>query len=338
MREPPSNLADDALLDALRRAYRQAVTRITFLPLGHDSSAWVYRADAEDGTPYFLKVRTRVDNRPALAVPFALHEQGVTQVVAPLPAAGGELWASAGDYAIILYPFVEGRTGMEQGMSDAQWRAYGAVMRQVHAAAVPAELAAGMRREDFSPGWAPSLRAVDAAVAAGSLEGEERRDTAQFWTERRDTIHHLLERAESLGRRLAASALPLVLCHADVHTNNVLLEPDGRAWLVDWDETMLAPKERDLMFVLGGGISRALVSERDEALFLEGYGEAAADRLALAYYRYAWAVNDIGAYGAEVFLRPDLGPVTRRAALQSLRTLFAPGEIVSLALDAEIPA
>jgi spectinomycin phosphotransferase len=338
MREPPANLADDALLDALRRAYRGALTQVTFLPLGHDSSAWVYRALSEDGLPYFLKVRTRVDNRPALAVPFALQEQGVTQVVAPLPTTDGQLWASAGDYAIILYPFVEGRTGMEQGMAEAQWRAYGAIMRQVHAAAVPPELAAVMRREDYRPGWAPSLRAVDAAVEASTHESEEQRETGQFWRERRDTIHLLLERAEALGRRLADSALPLVLCHADAHTNNVLLDPGGRAWLVDWDETMLAPKERDLMFVIGGGISRALVSERDEALFLEGYGEVAADPLALAYYRYAWAVNDIGAYGAEVFLRPDFGPVTRRAALESLRTLFAPGEIVSLALGADISA
>ena len=42
----------------------------------------------------------------------------------------------------------------------------------------------------------------------------------------------------------------------------------------------------------------------------------AVDPLALTQYRYAWAVSDIGAFGAQVFLRPDLGPVSRRAAVE----------------------
>src|SRR5436853_7829208 len=49
-----------------------------------------------------------------------------------------------------------------------------------------------------------------------------------------------------------------------------------------------------------------LVGPREEELFLQGYGATTVDPLALTYYRYAWAVSDIGAFGAQVFLRPDL--------------------------------
>ncbi len=140
----------------------------------------------------------------------------------------------------------------------------------------------------------------------------------------------LLDRAEDLGRRLARAAPPFVLCHADIHTANVLLDADGRVWFVDWDEAVLAPRERDLMFVVGG-ISSTLVGPREEALFFRGYGATTVDPLSLAYYRYAWAVGDIGAFGEEVFFRPDLGPETKRAAADLFMGLFRPGEIVALA-------
>jgi len=110
----------------------------------------------------------------------------------------------------------------------------------------------------------------------------------------------------------------------------VLLDANQQVWIVDWDETLLAPKERDLMFVVGG-ISSELVGPREEELFFQGYGATTLDRLALAYYRYAWAVSDIGDFGAQVFFRPDLGQVTRRAAVKLFMGLFMPGQIVALA-------
>lgn len=111
----------------------------------------------------------------------------------------------------------------------------------------------------------------------------------------------------------------------------MLLDSDGLVWFVDWDEVTLAPRERDLMFV-GGGISRRLVGPREEARFFEGYGSTPLDPLALAYYRYAWAVGDIGAFGEEVFFRPDLGQASRHEAARLFLNLFQPGEIVALAL------
>jgi spectinomycin phosphotransferase len=122
-----------------------------------------------------------------------------------------------------------------------------------------------------------------------------------------------------------------VLCHADLHTGNVLLDDAGRVWIVDWDETVLAPRERDLMFVVGGGIGIGGIGPREEERFFQGYGPASIDPLALAYYRYAWAVSDIGAYGEQVFLRPDLGEVTRHAAVAAFMSLFQPGRIVERA-------
>jgi spectinomycin phosphotransferase len=334
MREPPANLPNDTLCACLRARYELIPTELTFLPLGHDASAWVYRVRAADGGVYFLKVRLSVTNEAGLAVPRYLQDHGVARVIAPLPTATGALWATAGDYALMLYPFVAGVTGMERGLADQQWIDYGALLRQVHDTAVTPELARIIRRDTFTPNGADLLRRLDAHIDARRFDDPAAQALATFWQARRTEIRLLLDRAEDLGRRLAATRPALVLCHADIHTNNVLVAADDRVWFVDWDDTLLAPRERDLMFVIGG-ISSRLVGLREEALFFQGYGAITVNPLALAYYRYARAVSDLGYEGEQGFFRPDLGLDTRREAVDRVRRLFEPGYLVALAFASD---
>jgi spectinomycin phosphotransferase len=303
---------------------------IAFLPIGYDASAWVYRVQTADEASYFLKVRLSVTNAASLLVPRFLHDRGVKQVVAPLPSVSGQLSVEAGGYALILYPFVAGVTGMAHRMSPHQWRDYGATLRQIHDVVVTPELAQQMRRESFVPEWGAMVRRLDAHIAAETFDEPARQALATFWRTHREEIQTALERAEALGQRLVQHPPPLVLCHADIHTGNIIVGVGGQVWFVDWDEAILAPIERDLMFTVGG-ISEKLVNSTEEAQFMAGYGAAQVDPVALAYYRYTWAVGDIGSYGEQVFLRPDFGPVTLQAGVDGFTSLFEPGEIVSLA-------
>jgi len=122
----------------------------------------------------------------------------------------------------------------------------------------------------------------------------------------------------------------LVLCHADLHAGNLLITPDGALYVVDWDTLILAPQERDLMFV-GGGLFRNQRSAEDEIrLFYAGYGPAAVDRVALAYYRYERIVEDVAAY-AEQILATDAGGADRANGLRQFTSQFDPGGVVEFA-------
>jgi spectinomycin phosphotransferase len=122
-----------------------------------------------------------------------------------------------------------------------------------------------------------------------------------------------LHRAERLGRAVAAARPELVLCHADLHLANLLVDAEGRLWVVDWDGLQLTPRERDLLFATGP----------QRARFLEGYGPVTLDRPTVAYYRWEWVVQELAdlrwsrprrpARGRHQAARPGGAPAAVRA-------------------------
>jgi spectinomycin phosphotransferase len=132
------------------------------------------------------------------------------------------------------------------------------------------------------------------------------------------------------SRRELLPELEAALAAAGLHTWNVLVGADGRLWIADWDEAVLAPRERDLFFMVGG-IGHGLVGPSDTGAFFEGYGQTDVDLRRLAYYRCAWAVQDLAAYGEQVLLVPGLPEASRRAELAGFNDLFAPGNIADYA-------
>ncbi len=151
----------------------------------------------------------------------------------------------------------------------------------------------------------------------GPSEDELGANLAGLFSERHGEIARLLGRAQELGLRIQQSIrLPFVLCHGDLHLANVMLDSRDNLFVIDWDQPVLAPMERDLLFVAGSA---------RESVFLDGYGAAAVDPTVIAYYRYEWAVQEIGDYAERIVGRPDLDDETRRMALVGLRSVFEPG-------------
>jgi spectinomycin phosphotransferase len=91
----------------------------------------VYRIRA-NRQAYFLKVKSDPLDELSVLLPRYLKEQGMEQVVAPLPTTADELWDKVDGFTLILYPFIEGRSGWEAGLSDSQWVAFGAVLKKLH--------------------------------------------------------------------------------------------------------------------------------------------------------------------------------------------------------------
>jgi spectinomycin phosphotransferase len=328
MHEPPS-LADDTITTALQACFGIPVAGLVFLPVGNDAASWAYRVQVAQGPAYFLKVRAGASSIRGATVPSYLHRHRVPNVLAPLATGAGAPYVLVDGFALALYPMLEGRVGAAIGLSPAQWRQLGAAVRKLHTVPLTPQLTRLVEREAFQPTRRELFTGLEAllpAAAGDPVVGE----LAGFWRARQDIIGALVCRADALGRQLARASFPRVLCHADLHTWNVLVDADGQPWILDWDEAILAPKERDLMFMVGG-IGHGLVRPGDTDCFFKGYGQASIDPGLLAYYRCAWAVQDIAAYGQQALMAPGLGAASRRAAVEGFMDLFAPGNIVDLA-------
>jgi spectinomycin phosphotransferase len=323
-------LPDEKIIACLQAEYGLHISRLAFLPLGADLNTAVYRAAAQDDTPYFVKLRKGDFDEIAVRLPKYYRDQGIRQIIAPLATRSGQLWANLEAYRLILYPFVEGKDGYEVPLSDRQWVDFGAALKRIHATVVPAALARRIPRETCSPRWRDSVRTFLGRLDDGTYIDPVAAKVAAFVQAKRAETGDLVARAERLARRLQAQPPEFIVCHSDIHAGNILVTPAGEIYIVDWDNPILAPKERDLMYAGGGQFANWRTPQEEETLFYQGYGRTQVDPIALAYYRYERIVTDIAIY-CEQLLGTDEGGDDREQSLKYLMSNFLPGGVIEIA-------
>jgi spectinomycin phosphotransferase len=329
MLEKP-DISDKLIIARLQEEYHLRVAELTFLPLGADQGSAVYRVVSEDGTDYFLKLRKGFDEI-TVTVPLFLKSQGIQEIISPFETKSKQGWANFGEYKMILYPFIDGKNGFEMELTDDHKRRLGSALKAIHSTQVSPELKRLIPKEAFSPQWRERIRSLQAQVEELSFQDPNAAKLALFMKSKRNEITQLVERAESLASELQSKLLELVLCHTDIHGANILVTENNDFYIVDWDAPLLAPKERDLMFI-GGGIDYIWKSGRDEAVFYDGYGKTNIDFAMLAYYRYERVIEDLVAYG-EQLLWTDEGGADRPEAYERFTGNFEPGQTIEIADD-----
>ena len=338
MREDPG-LDAAAIAACLREHYAIEAAAVTYLPIGYDLNAAVYEVLAANGASYFVKVRFGAVFEPGLEVPRALIDRGVPNILAPVRTRSSALWqplAGSPGSTVVVYPFIRGENAMNAGMSEEQWRQFGSTLRAVHDGGVGEAFRDRLREEDFALPSATLVRQMLTVAETEAFESPAAARFAAFWREQAGRITAMLDRAESLGRALQAKSFDLVLCHADIHAANILVGADGAITLIDWDGPMRAPRERDLLFVVGSVIARA-VQPREEAWFFAGYGPVEIDPDALVYYRYERIIEDVGEMGRSVFLDPQRGEAARQEEVDLATSFFAPGGDIDRAEKVSLP-
>ena len=288
----------------------------------------VYRVTANSGKVYFLKLRKNF-NEIIVLVPLFLKERGIQEILVPYKTKSGQDWADFGEYKLLLYPFIEGKDGFERELTDQHKRLLGSAFKGIHTTQIPADLKNSIRHELFSPEWREEMRSFLNQVESKTFADSTALKLVEFIKAKQNEILRLIERADQLASRLQSDPLELVLCHSDIHGGNILISNTAKLYIVDWDDPILAPKERDLMFI-GGGIDGIWKSRREEALFYQGYGPTDINLTALAYYRYERVIEDLAVI-CEQLLLTDEGGADRERSLGWFTSNFEPGQTIAIA-------
>lgn len=329
MREQ-SFISESCIIDCLKINYGIEIDSLTRLSLGADIDALVYKAQTHTTLSYFVKVKYGHHVDISTMIVEMLHNAGIQEIIPVVKAINGQKTQQIDDFTLTVFPFVNGQDGFNRDLRDDQWYRLGKVMRQIHEVKVPFEIGAKIRRESYSSKWREIVRSLYPLI-----ESELNGDTIAiqmmtFMKQNLAIIHRLVDRAEQLAQLVQDQSFQDALCHADLHGGNILIDENDRFYIVDWDDPILAPKERDLMFI-GGGVGNIWNKQHETDLFYKGYGEIDVNMTLLAYYRHERILEDIAVY-AQHLLLSSAGGEDRMKWYQDFIDQFIPEGVVDIAL------
>lgn len=330
MKQP---LSDQRIIDCLNANYGINVARLTFLPLGADLNASVYKAETHDQSSYFIKLKRGHHHDISATILALLHDAGIQQIILPIKTKHGQPIQHIDDFTLIVSPFIEGQDGFSRDLADDQWVTLGKVMKQIHKIDVPPSIQLKIRREDYSPKWREAVQSLYAHIESEPSGDEIALKLIAVMKKNSVTIHRLVDRAEQLGKQIQDHTQKFVLCHSDIHGGNVLMDGNNIIYMVDWDDPIMAPKERDLMFI-GGGVANVWNKPHEEKFFYKGYGKTEINRTTLAYYRHERIIEDIAVLGQQLLLTS----VDNQSRIESYKHFidqFEPQGVVEIAFKTD---
>lgn len=323
------SLTDRRIIECLKTSYGIEVTTLTPLLLGADMNASTFKAQTHDQKAYFIKLKWGHQPNIGPVVLTILHDEGIHQIIPPLKNFQGQYTQSVDEFTLIVYPFIESHNGFSQILTDDQWVTLGQVLRKVHELKIPPGTEGRIRRETYSSKWRDVVRSIYGHIETKPSGDEWAVRLVTYMKAHKDEIHRLVDTAALLGQKIRQKATKFVLCHGDIHGGNVLIGNNGSLYIVDWDEPIMAPKERDLMFI-GGGVANVWNNPHEEEFFYKGYGETEINKSILAYYRHERIVEDIAEY-AQALLMTAEGGEGRSEMYRQFIAMFEPRGVVDIA-------
>ncbi len=227
------------LTDLLAIQYGLTLRRLEAAPRGWTGETFV--ATDSSGWRCFVKAyrpdRLPPDAIAALSVLHEMHRRGFRRATRPIATTAGTLRAAWRDRVVVLFDYIDGTPTTSFDAAEV-----GRLVAEVHD--LTTALTTPIVRETFASPYAADLQRVLADVSAAAERDEITHGLRTFVIERRDEHERDWATFDEVRARCQAAAFDLVVTHGDVQWN-VMAGADGTLSLVDWDELLLAPAERD---------------------------------------------------------------------------------------------
>lgn len=234
----------EKLEEIISQHYGFTIQNITPGPRGFVALTYIIDTPAER---YFAKVirisRYSENIEAGLPILRELYESGIGQINYPIPATNGRLSVTFDGNILIVYNFIDG-----EWTFDYDFEAYVALLAKIHQAAIRAPLI----REpfDISP-VVNALRRELNDLEKSTYSNPDQHKLQAIIAEYRHELIDDMAKFDALVQHLRQDTrIPFILTHGDA-PGNILQAGDGRLYMIDWDDMMFAPRERDTWFHVG---------------------------------------------------------------------------------------
>ncbi len=270
---------ENTIKEILLKDYSLEVITSEFIPVGEES--YGYKVTTEDAKKYFAKYTTNLD-----AIRTFANSQDLFKILSNFeffvgPLRVGDTYSiSFLEGIVVVYPYINGNV-IDMGNSKFdkdlidQLTSIMAIIHNTDTTnlGVPVELFQNNYAERFD-------------LVLNKLEkGNAHPQLSELILREKDTINGKVSSYNQLAEKLKSQDLEMVLTHGDITGLNMMKEGD-KIILLDWDGVRLAPKERDLAFL----IDNPHFSVDD---YLRLVNRASWDSDIVDYYNQNWGLESI---------------------------------------------
>lgn len=259
---------------------------------------------------YFCKVIDKplfidgvVNSLPALV---NIHDLGYTKINYPIPTVSNDLYVKEAGTLTVLFNFIDAPQNY-----DYDNTILGKTIAEIHK--LSPQITTPIKHEQFE-----FKHASEFMDKLGQLSSEAGRDEIstnlhKLMNANYSTIVRAYKQFQIVAENCSNSELDSVITHGDAPGNVLVKSPDD-IYIVDWDDILLAPAERDLWFMI------------DKQDFGDGYTteipEYNPNQVTLDYYLLSRYFNDMVEYWAEIL--GDFDEEHRRSNFKQLnKELFS---------------
>jgi Ser/Thr protein kinase RdoA (MazF antagonist) len=273
--------------------HEYGVTPLAISPGPRGFVALTYIVDAANGQRSFVKVlppAPHLVHLPSnLALLAELRELGIA-VNQPLRTRTGQWTVALGEQTVVVFDYISGRDG---GGFDYDFAEYVALLAGIHQAT--SQVHTNLAHEEFRLPFAADMERYLARLSAdppvSPVQANLRRLLAPYSNQMQGDWSELQALAEACRQTQWAPRIT----HSDGNGSNVVMGDDGRLYLVDWDEVMLGPAERDTWFHLNAKARTKFLH-----LYRQAFPDYQPEALRYRFYVFRRYFEDLTGYLIEI--------------------------------------
>lgn len=282
------NIDKKTIQFTLENNYNIEIGNLSFIQGGEAS--WDYKVEAKDRKIYFLKIHKGLsDHEKRFELMYRLYKNcGIRNITHPIKTQNGELVVQLNNYPCALFNFISGSNAAQKPLDEKQRFALGELLGRIHKAK---EIIGDFSlREDFEyENIGRFLELLRKVASFFSYSSQFKKETSKLLLQNEEKILEQIKNLEKLNKILLNQNLDFVICHGEPRDWNTVVSEDGQIFLIDWDDCLFAPKEKDLNFI------------KDDPIKLDGYksivGELSLNKEVISYYGLEWNISGID-YGS----------------------------------------